>query len=184
MKLDLRDMLAGAVTKLPFDYTLDPPDMSSGASGRLWGVRFPAPLGVTGTVYNDAGYIHMDLTLSAKFIAPCARCLADVSDSFSLSLEKTLTTSADAVGMDEDKLDDCFVIENGFLDMDGQLLDLLYMEFPAKMLCRPDCKGLCPTCGKDLNQGPCHCKPETDPRLAPLKALYDELTQKEKQNHS
>ncbi len=184
MKLDLREMLAGAVTTVPFAYTLTPPDLSAGAPGRLWGVRFPAPLCVKGTVQNDAGYIHMTLTLSADYIAPCARCLADVSDSFSLTLEKTLTTAADAVGMDEDKLDDYFVIENGFLDMDGQLLDLLYMEFPAKVLCRQDCKGLCPICGQDLNQGPCHCKPEPDPRLAPLKALLDELNEKENNNQN
>ena len=40
-------------------------------------------------------------------------------------------------------------------------------------LCRDDCKGLCPRCGADLNEGPCGCKPEKDPRLAVLEQLLD-----------
>ena len=50
------------------------------------------------------------------------------------------------------------------------------MAFPMKPLCREDCKGLCVVCGKDLNQGPCACAPETfDPRWEALKALKEKV---------
>ena len=41
----------------------------------------------------------------------------------------------------------------------------------SKLLCRPDCKGICPRCGKNLNEGACSCRPEIDPRLAVLGQL-------------
>ena len=59
--------------------------------------------------------------------------------------------------------------------MDEQLLELLELEFPRKILCREDCRGLCPHCGHDLNLGPCDCKPEIDPRWEPLQAILAEM---------
>ena len=47
----------------------------------------------------------------------------------------------------------------------------------GKHLCSEDCKGLCPTCGKDLNEGPCGCGKEVDPRLAVLAKLLDKDSQ-------
>ena len=50
------------------------------------------------------------------------------------------------------------------------------MALPMKPLCKPDCKGLCPSCGKDLNLGACGCTHETiDPRWEALKALKEKV---------
>ena len=43
----------------------------------------------------------------------------------------------------------------------------------SKLLCSEDCQGLCPRCGADLNEGPCQCKPEIDPRLAVLQQFLN-----------
>ena len=76
--------------------------------------------------------------------------------------------------MAEEDADDYVIVEDGFLDVDEQLLEMLTLEFPAKILCRDDCAGLCPQCGKNKNEGPCSCNDkETDPRLAPLAALLE-----------
>ena len=66
---------------------------------------------------------------------------------------------------------------------DGERLDLgdvvreqLFLSLPLKRLCREDCRGLCPTCGKNLNTGACGCPPPEepeDPRLSPLRGLID-----------
>jgi len=48
---------------------------------------------------------------------------------------------------------------------------MLQLEIPLKPLCRPECKGLCPTCGADRNVAPCDCREEGDERLAKLKSL-------------
>ena len=49
----------------------------------------------------------------------------------------------------------------------------LLLFFPTKMLCKPDCKGLCCKCGKNLNDGPCDCQKDVDPRLESLLQLLD-----------
>ena len=59
--------------------------------------------------------------------------------------------------------------EGGVVDVAEILRELALLEVPMTVHCRPDCKGLCPTCGADLNQGPCPCPPPPpDPRLVAL----------------
>ena len=183
VKLDLRELLAGTVKEVPFSFDFASPQEQD-LFGTLQGVRFTAPLAVDGAVVNSAGYIRLTLSLSADYVAPCARCLRDVSGSFSLPLEKTVVSAEQAQTMDEDTLDDYLVAADGFLNLEDPLLDLLYMEFPQKILCDEDCKGLCSICGQNLNDKECNCKPAPDPRLAPLQAMLDELRAKESENRN
>ena len=177
MKLDLRPLLAGD-RLLAFDYelplTVDPDNSAS----FLWGVSFPSPMKVKGDITNTAGYMRMRLSMSVEYSAECARCLAPVTDSFSLNLEKTVATKEVLSDVDEDRLDDYAIIENGFLDMDEQLMEQLEMEFPVRILCREDCRGLCQRCGKNLNEGECGCDTrEIDPRMEPLRKLLEQMKQ-------
>ena len=177
MKLDLRPLLAGD-RLLAFDYelplTVDPDNSAS----FLWGVSFPSPMKVKGDITNTAGYMRMRLSMSVEYSAECARCLAPVTDSFSLNLEKTVATKEVLSDVDEDRLDDYAIIENGFLDMDEQLMEQLEMEFPVRILCREDCRGLCQRCGKNLNEGECDCDTrEIDPRMEPLRKLLEQMKQ-------
>ena len=178
MKLDLRPLLAGD-RLLKFDYELvldtDPKDTAS----FLYDVDFPSPMKVNGEITNTAGYMRMQLCASVDYHTHCARCLADVSGKFTLDLEKTVAPKEVLSDLDEDKLDDYAIIEDGFLDMDEQLMEQLEVEFPLRFLCREDCKGLCSKCGKNLNDGECNCeKREVDPRFAPLQKLLDEMKNK------
>lgn len=175
MKLDLRPLLAGD-RLLTFNYELsldiDPEDTSS----FLYGVSFPSPMKVKGDITNTAGYMRMHLDMSVDYTAECARCLAPVCGEFSLSLEKTVAPRNLLSDLDEDKLDDYAIIEDGFLDMDEQLRAQLEMEFPVRFLCHDDCKGLCQRCGKNLNEGKCDCvEKEIDPRMAPLQKLLEQM---------
>lgn len=52
-------------------------------------------------------------------------------------------------------------LEGNVIELDEVLRELLMAELPDRVLCRPDCKGLCPGCGADLNVEPCRCSPET-----------------------
>ena len=175
MKLDLRPLLAGE-RLLTFDYELLPDVDPEDTMSILYGVSFPSPMKVTGDITNTAGYMRMRLTLVADYQAECARCLTPISGQFTLDLEKTVAPRKLLSGLDEDKLDDYAIIEDGFLDVDEQVLTQLEMEFPSRFICRDDCKGLCQRCGKNLNEGPCDCsEKEIDPRLAPLQKLLDEM---------
>lgn len=176
VKLDLRGLIAEEYRVLPIHYTivLDSA-LTEDPKSSLYGVRFPSPMEVNGEIVNTAGYMRMSLNLSLDYTAPCARCLAETHGKFSFSLEKTVAPKNLLTGLDEDALDDYAIVEDGFLDMDEQLIELLELEFPRKILCRPDCRGLCPKCGRDLNTGDCDCREEPDPRWAPLQAILEEM---------
>ena len=75
---------------------------------------------------------------------------------------------------DEDN-DEYVIVKNGFLDIDRELVEDLLLEFPPKLLCKEECKGLCSKCGKNLNFEACDCpkKKEIDPRLAILQKLLE-----------
>ena len=175
MKLDLRPLLAGE-RLLTFDYQIELDTDPEDSSSFLYGVSFPSPMKVKGDITNTAGYMRMSLTMSVDYSTSCARCLTPVNGQFSLSLEKTVAPKKLLSDLDEDKLDDYAIIEDGFLDLDEQLRDQMEMEFPSRFLCKDDCKGLCQRCGKNLNEGKCDCpEKEIDPRLLPLQKLLDEM---------
>ncbi len=176
MKLDLRALLAGECRTLPvlFDIELER-DAKNHFSG-LTDIRFDTPLSVSGTITNTAGYIRMLLTLSVDYTAPCARCLEDVSGSFSFDVERTVVPSDMAEDLTEDRIDELVVVEDGFLSLDELLTECLELSLPFRFLCREDCKGLCQRCGKNLNDGPCGCQEkEIDPRWEPLRGLLEEM---------
>ena len=175
MKLDLRPLLAGD-RLLEFEYeaelNTDPEDTAS----FLYGVSFPSPMKVKGDITNTAGYMRMTLTASLDYSAKCARCLCDVNGSFTFDLEKTVAPREVLSDLDEDRLDDYAIIEDGFLDIDSRVTEQLEVEFPFRFLCKEDCKGLCSKCGKNLNEGECDCnQKEIDPRFAPLQKLLEQM---------
>jgi uncharacterized protein len=59
------------------------------------------------------------------------------------------------------------------LDVTEVLRQDVAVSIPWNVVCRPDCKGLCPRCGADLNTAPCDCEPELDPRWEALSALRE-----------
>ena len=182
MKLDLRPLLAGD-RLLEIDYELPIVVDSEDIGSFLYGVGFPSPMKVRGDITNTAGYMRMTLDATLLYQAECARCLTPVSGEFTFSLEKTVAPRELLEGIEEDKLDDYAIIEDGFLDIDQQILDQLEMEFPSRFLCSDDCRGLCQRCGKNLNEGSCDCgKGEIDPRLAPLQKILEEMKKNENKN--
>ena len=180
MKLDLRPLLAGDKL-LEFDYELSLDATSEDPASFLYGVRFPSPMKVKGDITNTAGYMRMQLRLEVDYESYCARCLAPLSGSFTLDLEKTVAPKDILEDLPEERLDDYQIIEDGFLDMDEQLLDQLELEFPSRFLCKEDCRGLCQKCGKNLNDGKCDCpEKEIDPRLAPLAKILEQMKNENK----
>ena len=179
MKLDLRPLLAGD-RLLTFDYELPLDIGSEDTASYLFGVGFPSPMKVKGEITNTAGYMRMTLTMSVDYVAQCARCLKEVCGDFTLDLEKTVAPRNLLGDLDENKLDEYAIIEDGFLDMDEQLREQLEMEFPMRFLCKEDCLGLCPKCGKNLNEGECNCDhKEIDPRMEPLRKLLEQMKKEE-----
>lgn len=182
LKLDLRPLLAGErLLTVDYEFVLDTADDKT---SYLYGVRFPSPLKVWGDITNTAGYMRMKVSLLAEYSAECARCLSSVNGSFTLDLEKTVAPRSVLASVPEEKIDDYAVIDDGFLDIDDLLIQQIEVEFPTKILCKEDCKGLCQRCGINLNRNTCDCgKGEIDPRLAPLAKLLEQMKSEENNNN-
>lgn len=93
----------------------------------------------------------------------CRRCLTDVTQA--VAAESHLIF-AEAGLDDADDASDVFLIDPGArsLDLRQAIREEWLLAAPAFLLCRDDCKGLCPRCGADLNDGPCECPQATDSR--------------------
>ena len=180
MKLDLRPLLAGDKL-LSFDYELKLDTDENDPISCLSDASFPSPMKVSGDITNTAGYMRMTVSLSVDYVSSCARCLAPLSGSFTLSLEKTVAPRDVLADLPEERLDDYVIIEDGFLDIDEQMKEQLELEFPSRFLCSDDCLGLCSKCGKNLNDGACGCSTkEVDPRLLPLQKILDQMKKENK----
>ena len=105
-------------------------------------------------------------------LIPCDRCLNDVSVEFPIKIDVVIdrTTEDD----DEKEWNDIVLSDGIMLEVDMLVYDEIAANFPMKTLCKEDCKGLCPKCGKPRREGPCDCSErEIDPRLAILATLLD-----------
>ena len=131
-----------------FEETLDLRDMVIGAQQPV-----TEPVVAAGEVRNVAGSEGvLELRGEARF--------------YSVPLQAVLTTE-----IQEEEDEWTFLLENDCADLDDIILTSFLFGLDMQLLCREDCAGLCPTCGKNLNDGPCGCVKESDPRLAALAQL-------------
>jgi uncharacterized protein len=117
----------------------------------------------TGTVFQ--------IRFEARLHGPCYRCLGDAVVSIPVDAREYQATSPG----ESDELRTPYVVEDR-LDVIGWARDAIALALPEQILCRPDCAGLCPVCGKDFNREPhAHEADETDARWAALAELKDRL---------
>ena len=163
MRLDLRPILRTPGASLPFQFRLDLSGMD------FYGARpFAHPVRVSGAVRNMAGALSLEGTAETTLELTCDRCLKPFSQDLALPVSTLL-----AEELEDEENDEIVLLEDGAADLDEIFTTALVLSMDAKHLCSEDCKGLCPTCGADLNLGPCQCRKEPDPRFAALAQLLD-----------
>jgi uncharacterized protein len=117
----------------------------------------------TGTVF--------ELRFRARLHGPCYRCLGDAVLDVDVDAREYQATNPE--GSDELRTP---YLSDELLDVQGWARDAVALALPEQILCRPDCAGLCPDCGRDLNVEPhVHEEERTDPRWAALAELRDRL---------
>lgn len=163
MRLDLRSIIHVPGASLPFQFELD----LSGLD--FYGEKpFAHPVRVNGTVRNMADALLLEGTAETTLELACDRCLKPFSQDLALPVSTLL-----AEELEDEENDEIVLLENGEADLDEIFTTALVLSMDAKHVCSEDCKGLCPTCGANLNDGPCGCRKEIDPRLAALAQLLD-----------
>ncbi|NOZ87149.1 MAG: DUF177 domain-containing protein [Deltaproteobacteria bacterium] len=120
----------------------------------------------TGDDYSVVGRIE------CKVEQTCIRCLDPVSTSLNLPIRVVFSRESTGFGANRDDLEpgkDHYLFSGHYIDLDEMIRENILLGLPDYPLCKEDCLGLCPVCGKNLNFGPCSCsKDEPDPRLAEL----------------
>lgn len=127
---------------------------------------FTSPMRVEGIIKNAGGNLYLDAQVHTEFKTSCARCLKEITEEFAFDVNEVFTQG-------EINADSVFLpIVSNTVDLASAVEENFCTSVPFVFLCSEDCKGLCHTCGKDLNEGECDCEnDDIDPRLAGLKAF-------------
>lgn len=117
-----------------------------------------------GTILECSGNVELTVTM------PCSRCLTEVEVPLSLDFSQRFVPAETAGEPNGDE--DAEIFSEYRLELLEFIMNEIRLGIPMKVLCREDCKGLCPKCGRNLNEGFCGCDlHEKDPRWDALKSL-------------
>lgn len=149
-------------------YTVDLEPFELG--GQTYAPEPASPEGRLTVTRTTAGLLF-ELELDAKLMGPCFRCLEPTE--IATPVRGREYQASDPEG--DEELQTPYVAENK-LDLSTWARDVIALELPEKILCREDCAGLCPTCGRNLNDEPhTHDEETIDSRWAALAELKDQL---------
>ena len=172
MEIELRGLKEGINT---LQITISPESLD------LEGSDFHCTSAITAelTVTKNEPIFSIKGSLRGSVRLVCARCLTEFETELSAPFERIVQQKKE-MPTDERANDEITFIapETDSVDLTDEVRDTLLLTLPIKPLCSEDCLGLCPSCGKNLNEGPCTCRQErTDARWNKLLAL-------KKPNHS
>ena len=138
----------------------------------LYGQTYPVtePVLAEGTVRNTAGVLVMTGKIHTTIHGVCDRCAGNFDQELSFPIDVVLVTE---LANEENEDEWVFPLEGDSADLEDIVRTVFVLNMDSKLLCKEDCKGLCCRCGTNLNEGPCSCQKELDPRFAALKQLLE-----------
>ncbi len=143
-----------------------------------------APL-VTGRADRAGTDMRVRGSVKTGLSAPCDRCLKEVAIPLEIPFDLLYAPGDPGAGHGgeqelHDRDLDLAVYENDEINLDELVLEQLELSLPSRVLCREDCRGLCPQCGADLNVEQCDCEQQVDLRWQALADLKAEMEKKDK----
>ena len=165
MLLGLSKIIDCPGASVPFSTSVDLSDLQYGES-------FPVnePVLASGTVRNTAGVLMMTGTVHTTIHGVCDRCARDFERIVDIPIDVVLVTE---LTNEENEDEWVFPLVGDNADLEDIVRTVFVLNLDSKLLCKPDCKGLCCRCGKNLNIESCICEKELDPRFAALKQLLE-----------
>lgn len=160
IKINVAEIKKRLVGKKTFTYDLTPDELDI-----TDGISVIGTIRTEGCISNAGDVLLLEATMSAQVRRTCGRCLKEFTAVTKADvLEKFYPASAENIEKD------AFVYDSDVVDITVPLRESLLLAEPISALCKDDCRGLCPVCGNDLNDGDCGCdRFSVDPRLAALK---------------
>ena len=165
MLLGLSQIIDRPGASVSFSVSVDLSDL-------CYGVSYPVsePVLAEGNVRNTAGVLVMQGSIATTIHGICDRCASEFHRKVEFPIDVVLVTKLEN---EENEDEWVFPLEGDSADLDDIVRTVFVLNLDSKLLCKEDCKGLCPQCGKNLNDGPCNCRKELDPRFAALKQLLE-----------
>ena len=165
MHLGLSEIMDRPGASVPFSTEVDLSDL-------CYGVSYPVtePVIAEGVVRNTAGVLVMTGSIRTCIHGTCDRCAGDFDRDVLIPIDVVLVTE---MANEENEDEWVFPLEGDSADLDDIVRTVFVLNLDSKLLCKEDCKGICHRCGKNLNDGPCSCQKELDPRFAALKQLLE-----------
>ena len=166
MLLGLSKIIDSPGASVPFSTSVDLSDIR-------YGISYPVsePVLAQGVVRNTAGVLLMKGSVTTTIHGICDRCAAEFSREIDFPIDVVLVTE---LASEENEDEWVFPLVGDSADLDDIVRTVFVLNLDSKLLCKEDCKGLCPRCGKNLNDGKCTCEKELDPRLAALRQFLAE----------
>lgn len=165
MLLDLKPILVTPGASLPFE-------THENLSDLVFGSCKPAskPVLAYGKVRNTAGVLELTGELTTTLHGVCDRCASELTRAVQIPIHAVLVSEEELEQAEDEWV---FGIHDGCADLTDIITTAFVLNMDSQLLCRPDCKGVCFRCGKNLNEGPCGCRKEPDSRFAVLQQLLD-----------
>ena len=165
MLLDLKPILVTPGASLPFE-------THENLSDLVFGSCKPAskPVLAYGKVRNTAGVLELTGELTTTLHGVCDRCASEFTRAVQIPIHAVLFSEEELEQAEDEWV---FGIHDGCADLTDIITTAFVLNMDSQLLCRPDCKGVCFRCGKNLNEGPCGCRKEPDSRFAVLQQLLD-----------
>lgn len=165
MLLDLKPILVTPGASLPFE-------THENLSDLVFGSCKPAakPVLAYGKVRNTAGVLELTGELTTTLHGVCDRCASEFTRAVQIPIHAVLVSEEELEQAEDEWV---FGIHDGCADLTDIITTAFVLNTDSQLLCRPDCKGVCFRCGKNLNEGPCGCRKEPDSRFAVLQQLLD-----------
>ncbi|WP_106766119.1 YceD family protein [Paenibacillus faecalis] len=154
---------------LQFHQTVDVSHAVKGRKDIIAVTPLEVELKATPTV---AGSVIVRGHLQGQLEVKCSRCLKPVTEQLNIPFHEVFQP-VENPDMVQDEDEDIIYVKGESLDLVPYVEEALVLYLPLAPVCSEDCKGLCPICGKDLNETSCDCNTEViDPRLAALKDFF------------
>ena len=165
MLLGLSKIIDCPGASVPFETSVDLSDLRYGTS-------YPVtePVLASGVVRNTAGVLVMTGSIQTCIHGICDRCANPFDREINFPIDVVLVTE---LANEENEDEWVFPLEGDSADLEDIARPVFVLNLDSMLLCKDDCKGLCCRCGKNLNDGPCNCQKELDPRFAALKQLLE-----------
>ena len=171
MKIDITDVVSNENKRVTKEVEIDFTSFESKSGNFPIIKKTPFTLQLTNEE-NKRMLIEAEVDVTIEI--PCDRCLTPVAEEFHIEVSREVPIGeCEAASEDEDEFD---YVDGFNLDVDRLIYGEILVNWPTKVLCKEDCKGICKVCGKNLNKGDCNCqRTELDPRMAAIQDVFNKF---------